>query len=83
MGKKKQQKQYRLNHKKEDPNKQQMADIIKELASMKQQSGQHQAPQDKANIDIGLFKKKIKKEEKEKRYLNKNSQKQEQEEEPE
>lgn len=80
MGKKKQQKQYRLNHKKEDPNKQQMADIIKELASMKQQSGQQQTPRDKANIDIGLFKKKIKKEEKTQRYLNKNNQKPEEDE---
>jgi hypothetical protein len=52
-----------------------MADIMKELASMKQ-SGQQQAPKDKANIDIGLFKKKIKKEEKEKKYLDKNNQKQ-------
>lgn len=55
-----------------------MTDIMKELASMKQQSGQQQAPKDKANIDIGLFKKKIKKEEKEKKYLDKNNQKQEQ-----
>jgi hypothetical protein len=81
MGKKKQQKQYRLNHKKEDPNKEQMIDIMKELAEMKHQTGNKHDPKDKTNIDIGQFKKKIKKEEKQQKYLLKASQKEEGEEE--
>jgi hypothetical protein len=68
MGKKKQQKAYRLNRK--DPNQQAaMKHIMQELAQMKQSQTQQGQPRDKANIDIGLFKKKIKKEEKELKYL--------------
>lgn len=48
-----------------------MSDIMKELSQMKQSAGNKPEPKDKANIDIGLFKKKIKKEEKSQKYKEK------------
>lgn len=39
-----------------------MNNIMKELSQMKHQHQVQTQPQDKANIDIGIFKKKIKKE---------------------
>ena len=41
---------------------------MKELAEMKEVQKNKALPQDKANIDIGLFKKKIKKDEKMQKY---------------
>jgi Zn-dependent oligopeptidase len=70
MGKKKQQKLYQLNNKKDNPAKDQMKDILKELAEMKHK-------QEKINekketpLDLSHYKKKIKKEEKMEKYLRK------------
>lgn len=44
---------------------------MKELSQMKEQAGQKNQPRDKATMDMGLFKKKIKKDEKEQKYLAK------------
>lgn len=70
MGKKKQQKLYQLNNKKDNPAKQQMKDILKQLAEMKHQQ---QKRNDKVEhpLDLSLYKKKIKKEEKLEKYLKK------------
>lgn len=68
MGKKKQQKLYKLNHKKDDSSKQKLTEIIKELSLMKKQNAQHCQPKDKSTMDLGLYKKKIKKDQKQKKY---------------
>lgn len=60
MGKKKQQKLYRLNNKKDNPAKEQMKDILKELAEMKQEQAKRSDKSDQP-LDLSLFKKKIKK----------------------
>ena len=61
MGKKKQQKLYQLNNKKDNPAKEQMKDILKELAEMKhkQEKNNHNR---ESPLDLSLYKKKIRKE---------------------
>ena len=44
---------------------------MQELAAMKQKNNSTTRPTDKANIDIGMFKKKIKKDQKAQRYKEK------------
>lgn len=61
MGKKKQQKQYRLNHKKEDPNKEQMIDIMKELAEMKHQTATSTIPRTRPTSTLVSSRKRLKK----------------------
>ena len=70
MGKKKQQKLYQLNNKKENPAKQQMKDILKQLAEMKQKQQVKNEGREHP-LDLSLYKKKIKKEEKLEKYLKK------------
>ena len=70
MGKKKQQKLYQLNNKKENPAKQQMKDILKQLAEMKQKQQVKNEGREHP-LDLSLYKKKIKKEEKLQKYLKK------------
>ncbi len=61
MGKKKQQKLYQLNNKKDNPAKEQMKDILKQLTEMKHQNQKNNQNRE-SPLDLSLYKKKIKKE---------------------